>query len=192
VVPLAIGLGAIAPTLVTAVFDARWRPLAPMLVLLSALSVTRPIGWMVQSYLQALHRPRLITWLEAFKVAALVLLIVTVGRIGPLVTCAAVGAAFGAHALAGLWVLRRIDGIPIGRLLAGPFAALAACVPMVVGVLAVRYLSASVGGIRAPMALLAIEMIVGAICYVVGAIAFARDSTLDFVARVVDAVRVRA
>src|SRR6185436_9384045 len=73
VFPLAIGLGAVAPTLVRAVFDARWRPLAPMLVLLSALSVTRPIGWMVASYLQALHRPRLITWLEAFKVVILVL-----------------------------------------------------------------------------------------------------------------------
>ena len=191
VFPLAIGLGAIAPTLVDAVFDVRWRPLAPMLVLLSALSVTRPIGWMVASYLQALHRPRLITWLEAFKVVILFVLVVTVGRINPLATCAAVGAAFAAHALAALWVVRRIDGVPIGRLLAGPLAAIAASVPMVAGVLAVRYLAGSVG-LDQPIALLAAEVIVGAICYVAGAIVFARDSALDFVAKVADAVGVRA
>lgn len=192
VFPLAIGLGAVAPTLVRAVFDARWRPLAPMLVLLSALSVTRPIGWMVASYLQALHRPRLITWLEAFKVVILVLLIGTVGRLDPLATCAAVGAAFGLHALAALWVVRRIDGVSIGRLLAGPLAAVAASVPMVVGVLAARYFAGSVGGVDHPLALLATEIVVGAICYVGGALVFARDLALDFVARISDAVRVRA
>lgn len=192
VFPLAIGLGAIAPTLVSAVFDARWRPLAPMLVLLSALSVTRPIGWMIQSYLQVLQRPRVITALEAFKVAALVLLILSIGRMGPLVTCAAVGAAFGAHALAALWVVRTIDGISIGRLLAGPLAAIVACVPMVIGVLAVRHFSASIEGIREPIPLLAVEVVVGVICYVAGAVTFARDSTIDFVARVSDAVRARA
>lgn len=189
VFPLAIGLGAIAPTLVDAVFDVRWRPLAPMLVLLSALSVTRPIGWMVASYLQALNRPRLITWLEAFKVVILVLLIVTIGRINPLATCAAVGAAFGAHALAALWVVRRVDDIPIARLLAGPLAAIAASVPMVVGVLAVQHFG---GAVDRPVALLAAEVTVGAICYVAGTMIFAREAALDFVARVADAVGLRA
>lgn len=192
VFPLAIGLGAIAPTLVRAVFDARWRPLAPMLVLLSALSVTRPIGWMVASYLQALHRPRLITWLEAFKVAVLVLLIVTVGRIDPLATCVAVGVAFALHAFAALWVVRTIDDVPIGRLIAGPLAAVAASVPMVVGVLGARYFAGTVGGVDQPIMLLASEVVVGAVFYVGGALVFAREIALDFVARVADAVRVRA
>src|SRR6185503_11117155 len=58
VFPLAVGLGAVAPTLVATIFDARWRPLAPMLVLLSALSVARPLGWAVASYLQAQQLPR--------------------------------------------------------------------------------------------------------------------------------------
>jgi PST family polysaccharide transporter len=192
VFPLAIGLGAVAPTLVAAIFDARWRPLAPMLVLLSSLSVARPIGWIVASYLQALGHTRRILWLEGFKLMALVTLIVTVGRIGPLVTCGAVGAAFGAHALAALWVVRKIDGVPIGRLLAGPFAALSACVPLVAGVLAMRHLLASTGGVDKPIVLLGAEVFAGAVCYVLAATLIARTTSLDLVARVADAVRARA
>src|ERR1041385_6379617 len=145
VFPLAVGLGAVAPTLVAAVFDARWRPLGPMLVLLAALSVARPIGWVVESYFQARQRPRLILWLEGFKVVALVSLIVTVGRAGPLYTCSAVGIAFGAHAVAALFVVRKLDGVPLGRLLGGPLAAIAACVPMVLAVLTVRHFLAPSG-----------------------------------------------
>src|SRR5262249_54452961 len=52
VAPMALGLAAIAPTLVKTLFDARWQPVAPMLVVLSILSVARPIGWIGASYLQ--------------------------------------------------------------------------------------------------------------------------------------------
>lgn len=192
VFPLAVGLGAVAPTVVDAVFDARWRPMAPMLVLLSGLSVTRPIGWIVASYLQALRRPRLILWLEGFKLVALVLLIVTVGRAGPLVTCGAVGAAFFLHALAALWVVRRIEGIGFMRLITGPIAGLAACVPMIVGVEATRHALHSLGAAVPPLALLGAEVLSGAICYVGAAFAFAREPALDLVARLSDAVRARA
>ena len=60
VFPLAVGLGAVAETVVRALLDPRWHPVAPMLMVLSALSVTRPIGWTVTSYLQARQMPRLI------------------------------------------------------------------------------------------------------------------------------------
>lgn len=191
VFPLAIGLGAVAPTLVAAVFDSRWRPLAPMLVLLSALSVTRPIGWIVASYLQALNRPRLILWLEAFKVVALVSLIVTVGRIGPLVTCAAVGIAFGAHALVALWVVRRVDGVAFTRLLSAPFAAIVACAPMVLAVLVVRHLFPSFV-VEKPVVALGAEVFAGALGYAAGAVAFARATVTDLVARIRDAVGARS
>ena len=67
VFPLAVGLGVVAPTLVAAILPAKWQPMAPYLTVLSALSVARPIGWTVASYLQARDRPVALMWLELFK-----------------------------------------------------------------------------------------------------------------------------
>jgi lipopolysaccharide exporter len=191
VFPLAIGLGAVAPTLVATIFDARWRPIAPMLVLLSALSVTRPVGWMVESYLQAHERPRLILALEAFKVFALVLLIVTLGRSSPLWTCGAVGVAFAAHALATLLVVRWLDGLSVWRSLRALWPAVAASAPLVLGVVLTRtFLRAS--GISKPVECLSMEVLAGAVGYVAGALLVARSASREFVIRVVDAVRSHA
>jgi lipopolysaccharide exporter len=188
VFPLAIGLGAVAPTLVAAVFDARWRPLAPMLVLLSALSVARPIGWTVQSYLQARERPRLILGLEVFKVFMLVLLITTLGRLSPLWTCGAVGVAFATHAFACLWVVRRIDGLPLLRSLGSLWPALAASAPMVAAVLIARR-ALMVSGIVKPLECLSVEVLAGASGYVLGALVVARATSRELVTRVIDAIR---
>jgi lipopolysaccharide exporter len=188
VFPLAIGLGAVAPTLVAAVFDARWRALGPMLVLLSGLSVARPIGWTIASYLQARERPRLILGLEAFKVCTLLLLIVTIGRRSPLWTCAAVGVAFGAHALAGLWVLRRIDAVPLARSLGSLWPALAASVPLVLAVLVARH-ALALSGVGKPLVCLPVEVLTGAAGYFVGVFVVARDTFKEVVARVADAMR---
>ncbi|HEX7669063.1 MAG TPA: oligosaccharide flippase family protein [Polyangiaceae bacterium] len=191
VFPLAVGLGAVAPTLVTAIFDARWRPLGPMLVLLSALSVTRPVGWTVESYLQGSGRPGLILALEAFKVVALVGFIVTIGRMSPLWTCGAVGIAFAAHALASLWTVRVVDGLPLGRSLGSLWPALAACAPLVAAVLGARHALFSVG-IEKPVVRLGFEVVAGGLCYGIAALVFAKRGTHDLVARVLDAVRSHA
>ena len=194
VFPLAVGLGAVAPTLVAAVFDPRWRALGPMLVLLSALSVTRPIGWTVESYLQARQLPRLILALEAFKVAAIVLFIVAIGRFGTGWTCFAVGLAFGAHALASLWAVRWVDGIALRRSVGALVPALSACVPMVLAVLAVRHglARSGVDVLDRPAARLLVELVAGAVAYMVGALAFARDRAQDLWTRMLDAVRSHA
>jgi len=190
VFPLAVGLAAVAPTLVATIFDARWRPIGPMLVLLSALSVTRPIGWTIQSYLQARQRTAYILWLEAFKLAALVLGIVTFGRTNPLWTCAAVGVAFGAHAFASLVVVRRLDRIPLGRVLGGLAAALAACAVMAAAVLGLR--SALSLERFSPALALSVEVVAGALAYVAGALLFARSASQELLRRVLDAAGVRA
>jgi PST family polysaccharide transporter len=189
VFPLAVGLAAVAPTLVAAIFDERWRPVGPMLVLLSALSVTRPIGWTIQSYLQARQRTALLLWLEAFKLACLVLGIVTFGRASPLWTCAAVGVAFGAHAFASLVVAHRLDGIPLGRMLGGLGGALAACAVMAVAVIAARN-ALSLERLPAGIAL-AIEITIGAAAYVVSALALARAASHELLRRVLDAAGLR-
>jgi PST family polysaccharide transporter len=190
VFPLAIGLGAVAPTLVAALFDAHWRPVGPMLVLLSALSVTRPIGWTIASYLQARRMPRAIMGLEFFKLVVILLALLTLGRIGPLWACTAVGLAFAAHALASLWLVRRIDGIPLRRMLNNLGPVLAACALMVAAVLGARWLLASWGG--AAILHLVIEMSVGALSYPLALWLFARDDSRELVARLTDALTPRA
>jgi lipopolysaccharide exporter len=191
VFPLAIGLGSVAPTLIAALFDAHWRPVGPMLVVLSALSVTRPIGWTIASYLQARQMPRAILGLELLKLFVILLALVTLGRIGPLWACTAVGVAFAAHAFASLCVVRKIDGIPLGRMLGNLGPVLAACALMVIAVLGARWLVTAWGG--APMLVrLMIEIVVGGLSYPMALWLFARDDSRELVARLTDALGPRA
>ena len=187
VFPLAIGLGSVAPTLIAALFDAHWRPVGPMLVVLSALSVTRPIGWTIASYLQARRMPRTILGLELFKLLVILLALVTLGRIGPLWACTAVGVAFAAHALASLYVVRRVDGIPLQRMLANLGPVLAACALMVGAVLGARWFLTEWHGVPIPVHLV-IEILVGVLSYPMALWLFARDDSRELVARLTDAL----
>ena len=185
VFPLAVGLAVVAETLVATIFDERWRPLGPMLIALSALSVVRPIGWTIEAYLQALQRTPYILWLEAFKLACLVLGIVTFGRASVLLTCVAVGVSFCAHAVASLWVARRIDGIPLRGVFGALGATLAACAVMAAAVLAAR---GAFGLARLPAALaLAVEIGAGIVGYALGLLLFARSASHELLSRVHDA-----
>jgi PST family polysaccharide transporter len=190
VFPLAVGLGAVAPSLVAVLFDARWVSIGPMLVLLSALSVTRPVGWTVASYLQASGRPKQILWLELVKLGCLVGSICTLGRLSPLWTCAAVGVAFALHAIASLWVVAREDGVPLRRSVGCLLPPLAACIPLVVAVLGVRAAGQMAGGL-VPIGELALEIAAGTLGYLAGAWFFARESSAELASRLLDAVRTR-
>jgi PST family polysaccharide transporter len=187
VFPLAVGLAAVAPTRVATIFDARWRPIGPMLIVLSALSVTRPIGWTIQSYLQVRGLTLHIFWLEAFKLVCLLLGIVTFGRTSPLFTCVAVGVAFGAHALLCLWLTQRIDALPLRRVFGGLGGPLAACAVMAAAVVTVR-VAFGLSERLSPALALAVEVVVGVIGYVLGALLFARSASRELVDRVMDAV----
>ena len=52
VFPMAAGLGAIANTLVATLLRPEWALVAPMLMVLSALSVVRPVGWTLGCFLR--------------------------------------------------------------------------------------------------------------------------------------------
>lgn len=176
--PLAVGLGAIAPTLVDTVLKPDWRDVGPMLALLSVLSVVRPIGWTISSYLMAQDRPRLDAVLEVGKLVSLVVLLLTMGRFGPLWTCGAVGVAFGLHALASMWVVQLLDGISILRLAGRCTPPLLACVPMVVSVLAVRAAVAHWPMSPRGIGLMA-EITAGALAYAASATLVARSLFRD-------------
>ncbi len=176
ITPLAVGLGAVAHTLVAAIFKPEWAAVAPMLVILSALSVMRPVGWLVMGYLQAQSRTRTIMVLEAVKVVALLGCIATLARLGPLWACAGVGIAFGLHALVSLYAVHRVDGMSLMSMVRPMFAPVAASAPMAAAVLGVRYL---LGGHVAPVILLVCEVAAGGIIYVPSAFLIANSAARE-------------
>jgi PST family polysaccharide transporter len=179
--PLAIGLGAVAPTATRAFFDRRWILVGPMLMYLSALSVTRPIGWTINSYLLAREQPRAVMILEIFKVVALLGSIWAAARLfdlGPIWACGAVGVAFGLHTLASLIAVRLLDGISLGAFLARLAGPLLACVPLVAAVLGVRHAREALG-MRSPLLGLTAEIAAGGVAYVVAALVLARSASRE-------------
>jgi PST family polysaccharide transporter len=189
--PLAVGLAAIAPTLVDAVLRADWRDTGPMLAMLSVLSVVRPVGWTISSYLLARDRPRLDALLEVFKVGALVVLLLTIGPRGPLWACAAVGAAFALHALASMAAVDWLDGIRVWALALRCVGPLIACMPMAAAVVGVRLLARGLGP-HASGKLLVLEVATGALTYPMAALLLARPVAADMVALLRRVLRDRA
>jgi PST family polysaccharide transporter len=174
--PLAVGLGAVATTTVRTLLRPEWRDVGPMLAILSALSVVRPVGWTISSFLLARDMPRVDASLELFKLTTLVVLLLTVGRGGPLWACGAVGAAFGAHALASMVVVQVLEGIPLAGFVGRCAPPLLACAPMVAAVMLVRRL----GSPAHPRGLdLALEILTGAVTYALLAPIIARSTTQD-------------
>jgi PST family polysaccharide transporter len=190
VFPLAVGLGAVAPTVVSTVLSKEWQDVAPMLTILSAMAVSRPIGWTLSSYLLACNQPRVDAALEGLKLVAVVVFIATIGRLGPLWACVAVGVAFAAHAIASMAVVQAFDGTRVVTLAARCAPPLAACAPMVCAILAVRW-AMSHAGLDARGVALAVELAVGAVTYAASALLVARSASRDFLALVRNAMRRR-
>lgn len=166
VFPLAVGLAAIADTLVRAIFDPRWYRIAPMLVLLSVLSIFRPIGWLVGAYLQAMQRTRTLFVLEAVKTVGILAFVYLLGQIGILYACAGVGLAFAVNAFGSVWVVYRADGLPMGKLLLPLLPPLLASLLMGAAVIGVRM---AIGEHLSPWPATGLEIVVGAVAYVIAA-----------------------
>lgn len=186
--PLAVGLGAVAPSIVAAFFDARWAGVAPLLSVLSAVSVMRPMGWTIGSYLQARGSTRPLFALEVLKLFVLLGSIAALGAFGPLAACAGVGVGFGVHSLACMAVVRRLDGVPISSVLIGMLGPLVACAPMVGAVLLVRgALGAS--SPKEHVASLVAEIAAGGVAYCASAFVTASSSARELLRLVRDAAR---
>jgi PST family polysaccharide transporter len=188
--PLAVGLGAVAPSLVKTLLRPEWAGVAPMLMVLSALSVTRPFGFTIASYLQASNLPRAAMWLNLSKVAILLGSVVLLGQLGPLWACVGVGVAFGIQAHASMAVVAQKDAIRIGAFLRPCVGPLLACVPMALAVTGVRIGLAELG-LDARGVSLVVELVVGAVTYVLSAFLFARTVTRELLDLVRAAARRR-
>jgi PST family polysaccharide transporter len=179
--PLAIGLGAIADSLVAPpLFGKGWAGAAPMLAILSALSVVRPFGFTIASYLQASNLPRAQMWLNLSKLVLLAACIVALGQLGPLWACGGVGVAFGFQSFASMVVVGRLDGIPVGAFMRRCLPPLLACAPLVGGVLGARWLLARVG-VEAQWIKVLSEICAGGLGYLVAAPILARSEVKEIV-----------
>lgn len=174
--PMAIGLGAVAPPLIRVVLSSQWQGVAPLLTVLSVVSVFRPITWVVSSYMEANDRTGRLMWLEIVKLVVLLGAIAVLSRFGLAWAAGGVGVAFGFAAIAGVWLVVQ-DGPSPWRVARGFAEPLAACGVMVATVLGVRH--AFAGDLR-PWLDLAIEIVVGGVSYVIAALILCRETTGDF------------
>ncbi|MBK8251904.1 MAG: oligosaccharide flippase family protein [Polyangiaceae bacterium] len=147
--PLGVGLSSVAHSL-SWMFNERWLPAVPMIVLLGSLSLTRPVLGTAFAYLQVLGKTRTLMVLEWLKAIGITIFIFVVGHSlrafspdadthwGPLFACVAVGVVQALSTLSYQIAAARAGGFPARHVIMPVFRPLLACVPMVAGVLLVR------------------------------------------------------
>lgn len=179
VAPLGVGLGAVAPTVVRAFFDARWLEMAPMLTILSVMTVFLPAPWSASAYLQAEKKTRLITISNVFHAIVLLSSVYVFGKLGgPLWACIAVGVAAALQAIVTILATGRVTPLSSRAYLVAVARPLLACVPMFLAVSGVRALLDD----RAPLGLsLAVQVVVGGVVYIVGLLVVARQGTMELI-----------
>ena len=188
VFPLAVGLGAVSDSLIALLLSDEWQGVAPLLTVLSVLSVVRPMAWGVSSYLASFGRNRTLMILEAAKVVLLFACIFAFASLGPRWAAASVGIAFGVQSLITIGVVVTTDGIAPGPMIAAFLRPLLACAAMAGAVIGTRYGLGELG-VTHPAILTAVEIVVGAAAYVPAAFLFARPIARDFLAQLKRALR---
>jgi lipopolysaccharide exporter len=181
--PLAVGLGSVAPTLVRVFFDDRWLEVAPMLAILSVLSIARTMASPLVAFMQAQHRRRALMMLSVGKVAILIVGVMIFAPYGPLWTCVGVGLTFILDTFLCLLIVRVLDNIKILPFLGGLVPVLAASAIMGAGVYGTRMGLLGLGMGPSWLSLI-IEVIAGGVFYVGAAFAVARPLAMDLVTQV--------
>jgi PST family polysaccharide transporter len=179
-VPLAVGLGVIGPTLAEVFFDKRWTGVGPMLLVLAAISFPRPISGAVAGYLQVKLKQSVVAIGEIITLALLMGALLTVGRLGPLWACATVGVVFTARLPLNAWMLNKYDQISPRRFLTPLIAPLGCAVPLIGAVLLTRAGLRRIGIEHGVVRLMA-EVTSGAIGYLVAALVVARRPMFELI-----------
>ena len=180
--PMSVGLGAVAPTLVRTVLRPEWAAVAPMLTLLSVISLSRPVAMTIGSFLASAHRTGTVMRLVLIQTTVLFPCMYLLGRMGgPLYACAGAGLAYFLHAGASVLVMVRTEGSSWRAFAEAIVRPLLACVPMAAAVLAVRHGLAAAGFWHRGLNL-GLEVGVGVAAYAAGAWLLARPAALDLIA----------
>jgi PST family polysaccharide transporter len=189
--PLGVGLGAVAPTAVAALFNAEWQQrMTPMLVILSVMFVSRPMTWSVTAYVQAVQRTRIVMLSSLVRAITVLSLVAVCGHLGgPSWACAGAGLGFLMTSVATIAAAGRVTPLPIAGYLRAVMRPLLPCVPMYLAVIAVARGLAAAG---APLvASLAVQIAVGAIVYIVAAFALVRPAVDELLRVAREAIRRR-
>ncbi|MET0658244.1 MAG: oligosaccharide flippase family protein [Steroidobacteraceae bacterium] len=178
--PLGVGLGALAPVIVTTFFDARWAAMAPMLMVLSVMTVFRPMTWPAVAYLQAVSKTGLIMTVSVVRGVVVLALVATFGWIGgPVWACAGACLGYFLHTVVTVCVAGWATGLSIKHYLVGVARPLLACIPMFV---AVSMLSQRFSALHVlPAVTLLAQIVVGAVVFVVSAYVFAGATLRELV-----------
>jgi PST family polysaccharide transporter len=187
--PLGVGLGAVAPTLANTVFNKQWGPLVgPMLVILSVMTVFRPMPWSAIAYAQAVQRTRVLMW-SSFMRAVLVLSLVAVGGLvwDPRGACIGAGVGYAAHSLWTVIATGWVTKLPAGKYLIGVARPLLPCIPMFFAVIGLAHV---LDGLPLVVSLI-LQIAGGAVVYVAAAFVLVRDRVDELIRLGRDAIRRR-
>ncbi|MBL0214157.1 MAG: oligosaccharide flippase family protein [Myxococcales bacterium] len=176
--PLAVGLGLIAYPLIDLILPSNeWQLVAPLLTVLSCLSVFRPITWVLSAYMEAESKTNRLMILEIAKVFLLVGGIIALQSLGMRAAAGAVGVAFGLTAIAGVAMVMR-EGPSPRRLLAGFLQPLSCCAIMAAVTFGVHEGLIAIGWDH-PALLLGAMIVTGGAAYVISALIICRATTKD-------------
>jgi PST family polysaccharide transporter len=181
--PMAIGLGCVGPTLTAAFIKDTWSGVGPMLTALAVISFTRPISGTVGGYLEIRGRQKLVGAIDVFTLLLLLAALWTLGRLGPLWSCAAVGLAFFLRMLIWGWALKVSEQIKLRTFLAPLVPAVLASLPLVAAAVGTQRLMAAILPGYLLLSLVA-QIIAGVAGYLVGALLFARGQSRELISLV--------
>jgi lipopolysaccharide exporter len=191
VAPLGVGLGAVAPTVVAALFNEEWAAMAPMLAILGVLMVFRPMIWSAIAYAQAVQRTRIVMLASFLRVIIVLSLVAVGGRLAgdPIGACVGAGVGFAVHAVVTIVASGRATDLPAAAYLAGVARPLLPCIPMYLGVVALARGLAAAG---VPLvASLVLQIVAGAILYIGAAFVLVRPGVDELLRLGRDAIRRR-
>lgn len=178
VFPMAIGLGAIAKTMVEVCYAEPYYGVAPFLTALATLSMCRSIGVLAGGFLQVINRTRVIAILDFILVVMVLGFMALFSRWGPVAAAIGVGVAFTLHVGFIVQSLKS-EGISLGSVILAVGRPFIACIPLAGTVLGLRY---ALEGMGLPSVLrLAIEVLGGAAVYVGAALLIAPKVSRDFI-----------
>ena len=176
--PLAVGLGLIAYPLIAVILPSNaWQEVAPLLTVLAALSVFRPISWVLGAYMEASQKTNKLLFLEVAKLGLLLGGIALLSPHGLRIASGAVGISFGLTAIGGVAMVAH-EGVSPVRLLKGFLQPIAACAVMGAAVWATHH-ALAFAGVGHPVVYLFSEIAAGAAVYVIAALVICRATSKD-------------
>lgn len=177
--PLMTGLAVVAPLVVAALLAPRWAGVAPMLAILSFRSVPVPFDSVFTSYFAARGLTKPVMYLSMVKLALVLGLMLTLGRLGPTWACVAVVLAFHLSSLFYMLVGWRLEQLAPRPLISATLRPLVASGLMAAAVLLFRMTIEA--WFPMPVLLdLVLEVAVGGVAYVAAALLVARPTALEF------------